>query len=149
MSKSAIVSQIKILVSLATYNESENLPLLVEEIHSVAEELDILVIDDNSPDGTGKLADELAASANRIHVLHRTEKLGLRTATVAAFQWAIEQQYDCLLNMDADFSHHPRYIPDMLDAIKDVDVAIGSRYVEGGGVVGWGWSRKWRSAAIK
>jgi len=138
----------KTLVTVATYNERENLPELIQQIHCVGPTLEVLVIDDNSPDGTGALADELAEQDARIHVLHRPGKLGLGTATIDAFHWAIGRDYELLLNMDADFSHHPRYIPALLDAMQDCDVAIGSRYVAGGGVVGWGLKRRLMSRGI-
>src|SRR5690606_25643204 len=96
----------RLLVTLCTYNEAENLVQLIPEIHQRAPQADILVIDDNSPDGTGRLADEMAARDSRIHVLHRTGKLGLGTATLAGFRYAIEKDYDYVLNLDADFSHH-------------------------------------------
>jgi len=138
----------RLLVSLATYNESANLSPLTTEIHAVAPEADVLVIDDNSPDGTGNLADELAAKDARIHVLHRPGKLGLGTATLAAIRYAIDQKYDLLLNMDADFSHHPRYIPALIAGMSDHDVMIGSRYVPGGGTVNWPWTRRLTSRAV-
>ncbi|MCS6975480.1 MAG: polyprenol monophosphomannose synthase [Gemmatales bacterium] len=129
------------LVSLATYNEKDNLEPLVSEIHRYLPEADVLIIDDNSPDGTGQLADQLAAKDRRIHVLHRPGKMGLGTATIAAMRYAIEKNYDFLINMDADFSHHPRYLPDLYGGMKDRDVMIGSRYVPGGGVKNWPWKR--------
>ena len=101
----------RVLVSLATYNERDNIGPLIAEIHAVLPNADILVIDDNSPDGTGQLVDELAARDSRIHVLHRPGKLGLGTATLAAMNFAMERNYDYLQNMDADFSHPPRYLP--------------------------------------
>jgi dolichol-phosphate mannosyltransferase len=130
------------LVSLATYNERENLPSLVGEIHAVVPDADVLVIDDNSPDGTGKLADAMAAEDARVHVLHRPGKLGLGTAILAAVRYALDHDVDFLVNMDADFSHHPRYLPAILAGMKRADVMIGSRYVPGGGVVDWPWSRR-------
>jgi dolichol-phosphate mannosyltransferase len=126
----------KLLVSLATYNEAGNLRPLVEAIHQYVPDTALLVIDDNSPDGTGRIADELAASVPRIHVIHRPGKLGLGTATLAAMRFAIEHHFDYLLNLDADFSHPPRYIPDLVNGMADHDVMIGSRYVPGGGVDG-------------
>jgi dolichol-phosphate mannosyltransferase len=142
------------LITLATYNEVENLPLLVEEILRFAPEVDILVIDDNSPDGTGKWCDEAAAGEPRLRVLHRTGKLGLGTATLAGMRHAIDQGYEWVLNMDADFSHHPRHLPALL-ACRDesgegraVDVMIGSRYVPGGRIEGWGWKRHFMSRAV-
>ncbi len=138
----------RLLITLCTYNERENLPLLIPEIHAAAPDADVLVIDDNSPDGTGTLADELATLDPRIHVLHRAGKLGLGTATVAGFRFAIEQGYDHVLNMDADFSHHPRHLPAICECLNRADVAIGSRYVAGGGVIGWNWRRRFMSQGI-
>jgi dolichol-phosphate mannosyltransferase len=112
----------------------------------------ILVVDDNSPDGTGQWCDERAAADPRLHVIHREGKLGLGSATVAAMQYAIDGNYDLLLTMDADFSHHPRYIPDLLQGMNQegqaVDVMIGSRYVAGGGVEGWPLRRRWMSRLV-
>src|SRR5437773_2781676 len=110
------------LVTIATYNELENLPPLVEAIWQVAPAVDILVIDDNSPDGTGRWCDEKAAAEPRLYCLHRAGKLGLGTATIAGMQYAIEHGYDQVLNMDADFSHHPRYIPAILERMANADV---------------------------
>jgi dolichol-phosphate mannosyltransferase len=137
-----------VLVTLATYNERGNLPELVRAIHEVRSDLEVLVIDDNSPDGTGALADEMAASDRRVHVLHRPGKMGLGTATIAGMRYAIEHGYELVLNMDADFSHHPRYIPDLLAGMTDYDVMIGSRYVPGGGVPGWPLKRRLMSKAV-
>ncbi len=131
----------RLLVSLATYNERDNLAPLTAEILGVLPSAHILVIDDNSPDGTGKLADELAQRDPRLHVLHRPGKLGLGTATIRAMQYAIEQDYDLLINMDADFSHHPRYLPALLAGMDRHDIMIGSRYVPGGGSENWPWKR--------
>src|SRR5580704_11225979 len=125
------------LITLANYNEIENLPLLVEEIFRFAPDVDVLVIDDNSPDGTGRWCDEAAVGEPRLSVLHRTGKLGLGTAILTGMRHAIDQGYEWVLNMDADFSHHPRHLPALL-ACRDqpaggrvVDVMIGSRYVPG------------------
>lgn len=137
-----------LLVSLCTYNERQNLGLLIPEIWKYAPAADVLVIDDNSPDGTGLLADEWAARDNRVRVLHRPAKQGLGTATVAALRYALENSYTLLLNLDADFSHHPRFIPDLLALMATCDVAIGSRYVSGGKIVGWGWLRHTMSRCI-
>jgi len=131
----------RLLVSLATYNEHDNLAPLTAEIHAVLPSADILVIDDNSPDGTGRLADELAGRDKRIHVLHRPGKLGLGTATIQAMQYAMGHTYDLLINMDADFSHHPRYLPALLAGMDRHDIMIGSRYVRGGGSENWPWQR--------
>lgn len=136
------------LVSVATYNELENLPLLVDEIFAVAPHVDILVIDDNSPDGTGAWADERASSDARVHVVHRAGKLGLGTATIAAMKYAIDHGYDYLLNLDADFSHHPRYIPALLAGMDHADVMIGSRYCPGGGVKDWPFKRQLMSQLV-
>lgn len=140
----------RLLVSLATYNESGNLRPLVEEILKVAPDAHVLVIDDNSPDGTGKIADELVAERpGVVQVIHRAGKLGLGTATLAAMRAAIDQGYDYLLNLDADFSHPPRFIPDLLAGMDRHDVMIGSRYVPGGGVEGeFGLKRKFMSTGI-
>ena len=132
----------KTLVTVATYNEIENLPRLVGEIFEQLPEADLLVIDDNSPDGTGQWCDDRAAEDPRVHCLHREGKLGLGTATIAGMRYAIEHGYRYVLNMDADFSHHPRYLPDLLAGMEPqegppVDVMIGSRYIPGGGVEGW------------
>ncbi len=125
-----------LLVSLATYNEAGNLEPLVHAIRDQARDASILVIDDNSPDGTGAIADRLVESLPDIHVIHRPGKLGLGTATLAAMKFAIDNQYEYLLNLDADFSHSPRFIPDLVAGMVDHDVMIGSRYVPGGGVEG-------------
>ncbi|HEV3443152.1 MAG TPA: glycosyltransferase, partial [Gemmataceae bacterium] len=127
----------RLLVSLATYNERDNLSALIRDIHTFAPHADVLVIDDNSPDGTGKLADELAAQDPRIHVLHRPGKQGLGTALLAAMNYALTHGYDLMANMDADFSHHPRYLPALLAGMDQHDVMIGSRYIPGGGTVNW------------
>jgi dolichol-phosphate mannosyltransferase len=136
------------LVSIATYNESENLRPLIDAIHEHLPAADVLVVDDNSPDGTGQLADVLAAADGRIHVLHRPGKLGLGTAIIAAMRYAIDHGYDFLLNMDADFSHHPRYLPALVKGMERADVMVGSRYVKGGGVVNWPLSRRFMSQSV-
>jgi len=138
----------RVLVSTATYNERDNLARLIAEIHGAVAAVDVLVVDDNSPDGTGKLADELAAADPRIHVLHRAGKLGLGTAILAGMHYAMEHGYDYFVNMDADFSHHPRYLPGLLEGMKKNDIMIGSRYVPGGGTVGWPLSRKLMSGGV-
>ena len=122
----------RLLVSIATYNERDNLSPLVAEIHKVLPAADVLVIDDNSPDGTGRLADELAAADPRLRVLHRPGKLGLGTAILAAMRHAVENGYDLLINMDADFSHHPAHLPALVAGMDRHDVMIGSRYTPGG-----------------
>lgn len=136
------------LLTVATYNELENLPALVEEVFRVAPQVELLVIDDNSPDGTGRWVDEKAATDARVHALHRPGKLGLGTATLAGMQYAIDHGYDYVLNLDADFSHHPRYIPAMLAGMQHADVMIGSRYIPGGGVKDWPWRRRLMSRSV-
>lgn len=138
----------RLLVTIATYNEADNILRLIEAIHGVCGHADVLVIDDNSPDGTGKLVDELAATDTRVHALHRPGKLGLGTASLAAMHYAMDNNYDFMLNVDADFSHPPRYIPSLLAGMKDHDVMIGSRYVPGGGTVDWPTSRRLISKTV-
>jgi dolichol-phosphate mannosyltransferase len=136
------------LIALATYNERDNLAPLLAEIHKTVPAAELLVIDDNSPDGTGRLADELAAGNPYLHVLHRPGKLGLGTAILAAMHYALEHDFDLFVNMDADFSHHPRYLPALLAGMDDEDVMIGSRYVPGGGSENWPLSRRLMSRSI-
>jgi dolichol-phosphate mannosyltransferase len=133
---------------MATYNERDNLRPLIRDIHAVVPEADVLITDDNSPDGTGQLADELAAADRRVHVLHRPGKLGLGTAILEAMQYALDQGYDYFVNMDADFSHDARYLPAILEGMKRHDVMIGSRYIPGGGTVNWPFSRKFMSFGV-
>ena len=116
------------LVVVPTYNERVNLPLVVPAILQQDPRLEVLVVDDNSPDGTGQLADELAASTGRVHVLHRPAKSGLGKAYLAGFKWALEQKYDLIFEMDADFSHDPKFLGDFVRATDDADLVIGSRY---------------------
>ncbi|MFV1964871.1 MAG: polyprenol monophosphomannose synthase [Pirellulaceae bacterium] len=144
---------LRLLVAIATYNEIENLPALVDEVFEQAPQADILVVDDNSPDGTGHWCDERAAKDRRLRVLHRSGKLGLGTATLEAMRYAVEYDYDLLLTMDADFSHHPRYLPNLVQGLQAegddaVDVMIGSRYVPGGGVQGWPLRRRIMSRMV-
>jgi dolichol-phosphate mannosyltransferase len=127
-------------VVLPTYNERENLPGIVPGILAAAPELDVLVVDDDSPDGTGELADELAARDARVFVLHRPRKEGLGRAYLAGFAEALERGYGRILEMDADFSHDPARLPALLKT--DADLVLGSRYVEGGGTVNWGLGRR-------
>lgn len=116
---------------MPTFNERENLERLVGEVLAQSPILDILVVDDASPDGTGAIADRIAAGNPRVHVLHRTGKLGLGTAYIAGFRWGIERKYDYLFEMDADFSHDPSHLPQFLEAIEEYDVVLGSRYLKG------------------
>lgn len=130
------------LVIIPTFNESENLPRLVPSVLSRDERLEILVVDDNSPDGTGRLAEEIAAAEPRVHVIHRAGKLGLGTAYIAGFKWGIERGYDILFEMDADFSHDPTHLPQFLEAVQDYDLVLGSRYLHGRvTVVNWPMGR--------
>jgi|YNPNPStandDraft_1061719.scaffolds.fasta_scaffold01619_7 dolichol-phosphate mannosyltransferase len=124
------------LVIVPTYNEAENIERLVGEILAQPAPLHVVVVDDNSPDGTGALADALAARHERVAVIHRPRKLGLGTAYIAGFRRALEHGYGYAITMDADFSHNPRYLPALLGLMRDYDVAIGSRYVAGGGSTG-------------
>src|SRR5579885_3291053 len=135
----------KTLIIIPTYNELENLPPLLKDIFSYAPATDVLVVDDNSPDGTGDLADKMSLEDPRIHVLHRTGKLGLGTAYIAGFKYAIEHGYDAAFDMDADFSHNPRYLPDFLKAIENADLVIGSLYISGGGTPNWSLLRRFIS----
>jgi dolichol-phosphate mannosyltransferase len=138
----------RVLVSTATYNERDNLQPLVTEILKVMPGAEVLVIDDNSPDGTGRLADELAAADPRVHVLHRAGKLGLGSAILAGMRFAMDQGYDLYVNMDADFSHHPRYLPNMIAGMAKNDVMIGSRYIRGGGTENWPLVRRAISMSV-
>lgn len=149
-SRPAAVAPPRLLVSLATYNEAGNLRDLVHEIRRHAPHAFILVIDDNSPDGTGRIADELKAELPDVDVIHRAGKLGLGTAILAAMRYAIEHGFEYYLNLDADFSHPPRYIPDLLAGMERHDVMIGSRYIPGGGIAGeqFGPKRKFMSWGI-
>jgi len=132
----------RLLVILPTYNESENLPKIVPRILEQDPRLEILVVDDNSPDGTGRLASDLAGLNPRVHVLHRTQKDGLGRAYLAGFGWGLERGYDRLFEMDADFSHDPRFLGDLIKAVDDgADLAIGSRYKTGVNVINWPMSR--------
>ncbi|MEO8493465.1 MAG: polyprenol monophosphomannose synthase [Planctomycetota bacterium] len=142
------------LITIATYNEIENLPPLVEELFTISAEFHILVIDDNSPDGTGTWCDAAADRDPRIHCLHRPAKLGLGTAIVAGMNYAIDNEYDYALNLDADFSHDPVHVPALLAAIENedgeslADLTIGSRYVSGGSTPGWPLQRRIVSQAL-
>jgi dolichol-phosphate mannosyltransferase len=143
----------KTLVVVATYNEIENLPPLVDEIFHFAPTADLLVVDDNSPDGTGSWCDAQAAADPRVHCLHRASKLGLGTALIAAMKYALTNGYGNVLTMDADFSHPPKCLPAMIagmdsDRGPKVDVMIGSRYIPGGGVEGWPLKRHFMSRSV-
>jgi dolichol-phosphate mannosyltransferase len=138
----------RLLVSMATYNERDNVAPLIAAVHAVAPQADVLVIDDGSPDGTGPLVEELSRKDSRVRLMQRGKKLGLGTATLAAMRYAIENNYDFLLNLDADFSHPPRYIPALLAGMNDHDIMIGSRYIPGGGTENWPLSRRMISKSV-
>ena len=128
---------------MPTYNERENAPGICERLFAALPDVDLLFVDDNSPDGTGQLLDEFAAKDPRVHVMHRAGKLGLGTAYVEGFQWALARGYEYVFEMDADGSHDPKYLPQMLALAADgADVVVGSRNVPGGGTVNWGIGRK-------
>lgn len=129
------------LVVLPTYNERENLSLIVPLILDQSGDIHVLIVDDNSPDGTGEIADRLAEADSRVHVMHRPGKQGLGRAYIAGFKWALEREYDYVFEMDADFSHNPDHIPDFLEAIAEHDAVVGSRYLRGVTVVNWPMSR--------
>lgn len=130
------------IVIIPTYNERENLPPMVERLRTAQPEIDVLVVDDASPDGTGLLADELAGRDEAVHVLHRAGKDGLGAAYLAGFRWALERDYDVLVEMDADGSHQPEQLGRLLGAISSADVVIGSRWVPGGSISNWPLSRE-------
>jgi dolichol-phosphate mannosyltransferase len=127
----------RVLVVIPTYNEAENVELITQRLRRAVPGVDVLVADDNSPDGTGAIADELAERDDHIHVLHRAGKQGLGAAYVAGFAWARDRGYDAVVEMDADGSHAPEQLPRLLDALRDADVVLGSRWVRGGTVVNW------------
>ncbi len=132
----------RVVMVVPTYNEADNLRLIVDRMRTARPEVDILVVDDNSPDGTGKLAEELAAADPAISVLHRTEKAGLGAASLHGFRVALDAGYDVIGEMDADGSHQPEQLHRLLDALRHADLVIGSRYVPGGSVVNWPLSRQ-------
>jgi dolichol-phosphate mannosyltransferase len=131
----------KVLVVIPTYNERTNLPLLIPAVLGQDPRIEVLIVDDSSPDGTGELADELAVADPRVHALHRAAKEGLGKAYIAGFKWALERGYDFVFEMDADFSHDPKFIPEFLRAAEDADLVIGSRYKAGVNVINWPMSR--------
>jgi dolichol-phosphate mannosyltransferase len=133
------------LVIIPTYNEAENIKAIVGRVRSAVPEAHVLVADDNSPDGTGKLADELAVEDDQVHVLHRKGKEGLGAAYLAGFRWGLEHDYGVLVEMDADGSHQPEELPRLLTALKSADLVLGSRWVAGGRVVNWPKSREFIS----
>lgn len=132
----------RVLVVVPTYNEKDNVRLIADRLFGAVPSVHLLVVDDSSPDGTGEIADELAAADERVHVLHRTEKAGLGAAYIAGFAWAKEHGYDVVVEMDADGSHSPEQLPRLLAALEHADLVLGSRWVEGGRVVNWPRSRE-------
>ncbi|MQA81627.1 MAG: glycosyltransferase [Streptosporangiales bacterium] len=137
----------RVLVVIPTYNESMNIEAVVGRLRAAVPHADVLVVDDGSPDGTGEIADRIAARDDAVHVLHRAVKEGLGRAYVAGFRWGFERHYDVLVEMDADGSHQPEELPRLLEAIADADVVIGSRWVPGGVVRNWPWHRELISRA--
>ncbi|MFT5432324.1 MAG: dolichol-phosphate mannosyltransferase [Myxococcota bacterium] len=129
------------LIVMPTFNEKENLENIIAAIHAVVPKIHLLVVDDSSPDGTGDIADRLAADP-RIFAVHRKGKLGLGTAYIHGFRWALERDYEAVFEMDADFSHQPRYLPDFLRALATDDLVLGCRYMPGGGTENWAWHRQ-------
>ena len=132
----------RVLVIVPTYNERDNIESIIERIVGSVPDANVLIVDDGSPDGTGKIANELAATDTRIHVLHRTAKAGLGAAYIAGFGWGLERDYDVLVEMDADGSHAPEQLPLLLGALGGADLVLGSRWVSGGTVVNWPKSRE-------
>jgi dolichol-phosphate mannosyltransferase len=135
----------KILATLPTYNEAGNIQPLVAELLATDERLEVLVVDDNSPDGTWQIVQDLALQEPRVHLLHRTAERGRGTAGIAAFTWARDNGYDAAVEMDADYSHHPRFIPSLLAPLEsgEADIVVGSRLVAGGGETGRHPVRRW------
>lgn len=135
----------RVAVIIPTYNERENLEPIVRRVRSAVPGADLLIVDDNSPDGTGAAADELAAEDEHVHVLHRAAKAGLGSAYIAGFRWALDRGHDAIVEMDADGSHQPEELPRLLDGLAEADVVIGSRWVPGGKVMNWPKSREFLS----
>ena len=132
----------RILVIVPTYNERESLPLIVERIRTSVPDAHVLIADDNSPDGTGQIADALAASDSQVQVMHRTSKDGLGAAYIAGFTWGMQNGFDVLVEMDADGSHQPEQLSRLLSALRDADLVLGSRWVSGGGTENWSKGRE-------
>lgn len=125
------------LVIIPTYNERENIEDIVGDLLALPYRIEVLIVDDNSPDGTGDIADGMAAGDSRIHVLHREKKMGLGPAYIAGFKWGLEHEYDLFFEMDADYSHRPEYLHDFFREIEDADLVLGSRYITGVNVINW------------
>ena len=136
-----------VAVIIPTYNERDNIEIITGRVRSAVPDAHLLVVDDNSPDGTGEIADKLAGEDSHVHVLHRAGKAGLGAAYIAGFRWALEQGYGALVEMDADGSHQPEELPRLLAALAEADLVLGSRYVPGGAVLNWARSRELLSRA--
>jgi dolichol-phosphate mannosyltransferase len=131
----------KTLIIIPTYNENENIERIVPLVLEKDPSINVLIVDDNSPDGTGRIADKMAGQDDRISVIHRQSKSGLGTAYITGFRFALENGYDLVFEMDCDFSHDPKYIVEFLSAVKDADLVLGSRYISGVNVINWPMSR--------
>jgi dolichol-phosphate mannosyltransferase len=137
----------RVVIVMPTYNERQNLESIAGRVRTALPAADLLVVDDNSPDGTGDIADKMAETDSHVQVLHRTEKAGLGKAYIAGFGWALDRGYDVIVEMDADGSHQPEHLPSLVAALADADLAIGSRWMRGGKVVNWPKSREALSRA--
>jgi dolichol-phosphate mannosyltransferase len=135
------MSQQRALIIFPTYNERDNIEKIVHAVLPLDARINVLIVDDNSPDGTGEIADKLAREESKVHVLHREKKDGLGRAYIAGFKWAIDQKFDYVFEMDADFSHGPEYLKDFLREIQNYDLVLGSRYISGVNVINWPMSR--------
>ena len=131
----------KPLVVIPTYNERENIEILVRRLHQMDLGIEILIVDDNSPDGTGELVDSLCQQFREVHVIHRDKKAGIGPAYIAGFKWALARDYDVMIEMDADLSHRPRYLRVFLEQIQKYDMVFGSRWIRGGRISNWSWQR--------
>lgn len=132
----------QVMVVIPTYNECENMEKIAEAVLSQPVDVHVAIVDDNSPDGTGEIADALSVRNERVHVIHRQGKMGLGSAYITGFKYALQQGAQYVFEMDADFSHDPAYIPSLLEAARATDVVVGSRYVSGGGTENWGLVRQ-------
>jgi len=131
----------KILVIIPTYNEKENIQKIITQVLNLNSQIEVLIVDDNSPDGTGEIVEQLSKTNSRLHILHRQNKRGLGTAYVLGFKWALQKGFDYIFEMDADFSHDPQEVPKFLEKMKDYDLVLGSRYTDGVNVVNWPMGR--------
>jgi len=139
---SNLIITMKSLVIIPTYNEKDNIEKLIKEIFYLNFNLDLLIIDDNSPDGTGDIVEKLKVRNEKLKIIHREKKLGLGTAYIRGFKFALKYDYDSIITMDADLSHDPKYIPEFVNRLKDYHLVVGSRYISNGGIVGWPLHRK-------